>query len=489
MAHVAYSFCMSMLHSLWQAALLLLVYFFADKIIATKVTPLQKRNFLFIAIFSQFILLVSTFFIYLFKLQHTVVDDYFGEQLYNLLPVDIITTASPWLCIIYLLAVSYKIIKSLYQWYCFKKEYYVGLQKPSIDLKLFTIDKAHHFGIKQKVQLWYSSTIKTPVTFGFFKPIILLPVALVNQLSLQQTETLILHELTHIKANDYLLNWFLILTESIFFFNPFIIIACKKIRLEREKVCDSTVIAFNYSPLLYAETLLQVQYAKQQYQTTVAAVTNKQQLLNRILYFTNTKNDIAVNRRKGSNTILATLLLLIFSTSFLFQHYISTIKQPVNNSIAKNTFIATPNELNIPQFVNNVSEIFTDENLKKIEEEVSKQQPIIEKHLQNLAPFIQAVQDKAKAIADEAAADNEVLITNDIATPASLPENTVTKQILVKEEQSGSKNATVKVYTIAYLNNQWVLIPEWMLAAREVEIPFDSLQNAIDTFAIPAIKQ
>ena len=105
-------------------------------------------------------------------------------------------------------------------------------------------------------------------------------------------------------------------------------------------------------------------------------------------------------------------------------------------------------------------------NLKKIETAVEKQKPLIEKQIKNLEPFIKSVQQKAEAFAEQFDEHMKVL-------PVAL-KDIPTKQVVVKEEQSGSKNATVKVYTLAYIDNQWVIIPEWMLAAKEV--PVDSLQ-------------
>jgi beta-lactamase regulating signal transducer with metallopeptidase domain len=38
------------------------------------------------------------------------------------------------------------------------------------------------------VNFWYSDVVTTPLTFGYFKPVILLPVALVNQISTKEAE-------------------------------------------------------------------------------------------------------------------------------------------------------------------------------------------------------------------------------------------------------------------------------------------------------------
>ncbi|MEY2916344.1 MAG: hypothetical protein RIS73_58, partial [Bacteroidota bacterium] len=206
MTQLSYSFCMSMLHSLWQSGLLLLVFLLSEIIFKNKISPLQKRNLLFILLLTQAFLFLVTFFIYFLNIENTATINFIGKTVTDILPADIIYATTPWLFTFYLIGIAYKMIKALYEWVYFKKQYQLGLQKPTIDLKLFTALKANHFGIKRKVQLWFSSSINAPVTFGFLKPIIVLPVALINQLSIRQAETLILHELTHIIANDYLLN-------------------------------------------------------------------------------------------------------------------------------------------------------------------------------------------------------------------------------------------------------------------------------------------
>ena len=475
MAHLSYSFCMSMLHSIWQAGLLLLVYFLFEKIAYNKINPLQKRNWLFVLLLTQTVITLITFFIFYFDAENTFTANYIGEAVNGIFSKNMLCAYTPWLFSLYIIAVSYKIIKTIYEWHHFKKQHYAGLQKPSVDLKLFTALKANHFGIKRKVQLWFSNTINVPVTFGFLKPVILLPVALVNQINMQQAETLILHELTHIKANDYLLNWFLIMAENIFFFNPFVILICKKIRLEREKYCDSKVIAFQYSPILYAETLLQAQYLQQyipQYQ--LAAVTGKKQLLKRIKFFTNSKNFTHAKTNRLIFPLFTFVLVCTFVTALFFQSKITATAKPVVPVAIIMPVVETDNELNVPTFVNNIIESLADENLKKIQASVEKQQPLIEKQLKQLEPLIKSIQEKAAILAEQ--------MDENFVTPVALKESEATRQIIIKEEQSGSKNATLKVYTVSFINGKWVLIPEWMLAAKEVNS--DTLQNKIDTSLI-----
>ena len=61
--------------------------------------------------------------------------------------------------------------------------------------------------------------IDSPITFGWLTPIILLPVAICNQLSTDEIETILLHEIAHIIRNDYLANLIISLNQIILIFN------------------------------------------------------------------------------------------------------------------------------------------------------------------------------------------------------------------------------------------------------------------------------
>src|SRR6185312_10129757 len=76
---------------------------------------------------------------------------------------------------------------------------------------------AQQLNIQKKVRAHFSRFIETPMMIGFFKPVILLPVATINHLSVQQFEAILLHELTHIRRNDYLFNLIQSVIDAILF--------------------------------------------------------------------------------------------------------------------------------------------------------------------------------------------------------------------------------------------------------------------------------
>lgn len=137
--------------------------------------------------------------------------------------------------------------------------------------------------LSRPVKLLISRYIQVPVMLGFLKPVILLPVAMVNNLSEEQLEAILLHELAHVKRNDYLLNIFQSIVETILFFNPFVWLISRIIRQEREHCCDDLVIAGTVQPLHYAQALMALEtYRLTSNPMAMAAADDKQHLFHRI---------------------------------------------------------------------------------------------------------------------------------------------------------------------------------------------------------------
>ena len=112
-----------------------------------------------------------------------------------------------------------------------------------------------HLGISKKIRVWVTEKTQSAMTFGFIKPVILLPFAVLNQLSISQLEAIIAHELIHIRRNDYLVNILMSIGGLILFFNPFASILQNIIKKEREHACDDAVLELGYNSWEYAESL------------------------------------------------------------------------------------------------------------------------------------------------------------------------------------------------------------------------------------------
>ncbi|RYE54089.1 MAG: peptidase M56 [Sphingobacteriales bacterium] len=155
-------------------------------------------------------------------------------------------------------------------------------------------------GIQRKISFHLSDKVNVPLVIGYLKPVVLFPVALAAQLDLKQVEAILIHELSHIRRNDYLLNLVKTGIETVLFFNPFVWLSGRFINIEREHACDDLVIKFTGTPITYAHALLKLEILKDK--TTPAlsmAVTGKNQhLYQRIKRITDMKTNYMNAKQK-----------------------------------------------------------------------------------------------------------------------------------------------------------------------------------------------
>jgi len=136
---------------------------------------------------------------------------------------------------------------------------------------------------KRAVIVSYADRIDVPCVTGYLKPLILLPLTLSTYLSAKEVEAILLHELAHVKRNDYLINLLQQVMSVILFFNPFVLLMNRIINQERENSCDDVVVALTGQPLVYAQALLKIEQNNVRYLPLALAATGKKyHLLNRI---------------------------------------------------------------------------------------------------------------------------------------------------------------------------------------------------------------
>ena len=100
--------------------------------------------------------------------------------------------------------------------------------------------------------------IGVPTIVGVMRPVILLPASLASELSMDQLEALIVHELGHIRRWDPVVNLVQRLIEAVFFFHPATWWLSRRLRSERENCTDDLVVGLGFNPLDYARTLVEV---------------------------------------------------------------------------------------------------------------------------------------------------------------------------------------------------------------------------------------
>lgn len=205
-------------------------------------------------------------------------------------------------------------------------------------------------GINQIVVLAESAHIKTPMVLGYAKPMILFPLGILMSLPPDQVEAILLHELSHIKRHDYLVNIAQSFIEIILFFNPFVWILSTMIREERENCCDDYVLSAGSSRIGYVKALANLGAAslKQPPQIALTLNKNKYQVFNRIKRIMET----SVNNQQGKIRPFA--LLAIVVTALICASWLTInpknetdksrlTEQPANNFIQPDTVIKKNN--------------------------------------------------------------------------------------------------------------------------------------------------
>ena len=97
---------------------------------------------------------------------------------------------------------------------------------------------AMHFDLRRCVALRLVDTLDSPVSAGWWHPVVLLPASLLTRMPTDLIEALLAHELAHIRRHDYLVNLLQNAAEAVLFYHPVIWWLSHRIRIEREQVAD-----------------------------------------------------------------------------------------------------------------------------------------------------------------------------------------------------------------------------------------------------------
>jgi bla regulator protein BlaR1 len=104
----------------------------------------------------------------------------------------------------------------------------------------------------------YSPAMLEPGIFGVFRPVLLLPVGILDCLTPAQWRTVLAHELSHVRHRDNLVATIQMFVETVFWFNPFVWWIGRHMKLERERGCDEEVLQLGSEPCAYAQGILKI---------------------------------------------------------------------------------------------------------------------------------------------------------------------------------------------------------------------------------------
>lgn len=274
----------AILNSLWQMALLWMIYQFITGSFKS-VSSAKKSSLattLLIAGFAWFVFTFVSIFTTNSPSDTSVAGNFTriaGNEQLNTWLKNTLPVAS----LVYLLLLVLPVLHFIKNYRYVKVIRSYGLGKMEAGWRLFVQKVASQMGIKKPVSIWVSELVSSPVTIGYLKPIILVPLAAISHLTPRQLEAVLLHELSHIRRYDYLINLIINGIRAVLYFNPFVNAFVKIVEREREKSCDEMVMQFQYDPHAYATALLMLEKENHASKPlAVAAAGKKNDLLHRI---------------------------------------------------------------------------------------------------------------------------------------------------------------------------------------------------------------
>jgi bla regulator protein blaR1 len=325
------------LNSFWQMALLwccilLVTHFF-------RLSSNKKYLFSAYSVLLGFAWFIYTFFaFYMTGNNEALVMQVPMVQSFELLPVFLTSASVTYLAL--LIIPTFKVFRN---WRFIQQIKRHGLDKAPYAQRLFVQKISSHLGIKKRVNVYLSNLVSSPVTVGYLKPIILIPVAALNHLTTQQVEAILLHELSHIRRHDYLVNLLLTMIHVVLYFNPFVKLFIRKVEIERENCCDEMVLQFQYDRISYATALLELEKSSQSTPVLAIGAADKKHLLNRI------EKIVGIHKKQRFNTshfagALFALVLLFMVNSFIIADKKASTDKPLNYFSEPYSFFANERE-------------------------------------------------------------------------------------------------------------------------------------------------
>ncbi len=98
--------------------------------------------------------------------------------------------------------------------------------------------------IGRQIRIVESDRLSSPVVWGMFRPVLILPAGFAESMSSKRLEWVLLHELAHVKRRDLIVNCLQRAAGILHFINPSIWIANRAINRLREYACDDMASAY-----------------------------------------------------------------------------------------------------------------------------------------------------------------------------------------------------------------------------------------------------
>jgi bla regulator protein blaR1 len=169
--------------------------------------------------------------------------------------------------------------------------------------------------LKGDVGLVISPLKIEPAVWRVWRPVVVMPESIANQLDDEELEAIMLHELVHIQRRDNLIGNLQLGLCALLWFHPLVWFISRKLFDEREQACDERVMEVCGAPEAYASSILKV--VRFCFGWRVAGVTgaasgsNLRRRMENIMTVGNTKRRAGAASRLLAGALVGTALLIL----------------------------------------------------------------------------------------------------------------------------------------------------------------------------------
>jgi beta-lactamase regulating signal transducer with metallopeptidase domain len=343
MENIINALAWTILHSLWQGAFL---YLLLITLFATKIVERPSVKYLWMVLSACLFICVSgvTFFIYYNGNSTTeiVIEQRIMQYMFVLssqsTPISMWSKLNSWvnqntseIVTVWTIGVTLFLLKTvlglIYLHYQEQRGRVIDMNDYNIDIKSYL----KRMNIKKQVKFKSLDIAISPYTTGIFKPVIFFPMVVLSQLTQDEIEAILIHEIAHIQRHDYFVNLMMVLVESLFFYHPFIWWLNHHLQISREESCDDVVKAKGINPVTYANALYKIEAILSSHNPTVTSFEmtaidskNKNQIINRIKRIFNMPN----NQNTLKEKLAASVFILLFAIGINQVHARKSIDKP-----------------------------------------------------------------------------------------------------------------------------------------------------------------
>ena len=190
---------------------------------------------------------------------------------------------------------------------------WLGLQRICLSAKPLSENERFSKMSGRKLKVLLTSQVDSPVCFGVFKPVIILPGDMYKNSVPEDLQMILSHELAHIERRDCLTNFLQRVIEAAFFFHPFVWYASFQLTQQREQICDNYVLDRGASASNYVALLSRIIEQGFEKKRLHAVALFEGRLLSRMRSLLDPKHNNQIKASR-SVTIISTLIVLLCVT-------------------------------------------------------------------------------------------------------------------------------------------------------------------------------